>query len=92
MAPAVMDSNLIVSRVPAYPEDAKAEGIEGTVKMQALISADGRVRRVHVVNGDPRLRSAAMEAVFKWQYRPYRINGSPVDVWTTVTVDFDLDR
>jgi TonB family protein len=90
--PSVMDENLIVQRVPAYPEGAKINRIEGDVVMQALISKEGTVKRVHVMEGDSRLRSAAEEAVYKWRYRPYVLNGRPVEVATTVTVNFNLDR
>jgi TonB family protein len=90
--PDVMDENLIVQRVPAYPEAAKLNGVEGDVVMQALISKEGTVKRVHVVEGDSRLRSAAEEAVYKWRYRPYVLHGQPVEVATTVTVNFNLDR
>jgi TonB family protein len=90
--PSVMDENLIVQRVPAYPEGAKISGVEGDVVMQALISKEGTVKRVHVTEGDSRLRSAAEEAVYKWRYRPYVLNGRPVEVATTVTVNFNLDR
>jgi TonB family protein len=92
VSPAAMNANLFASRVPAYPESAKQDGVEGSVVMQAVISTDGTVKRVHVVKGDSRLRNAAIEAVYKWRYRPYLLSGRPVDVWTTVTVDFDLDR
>jgi TonB family protein len=90
--PSVMDENLIVQRVPAYPESAKMSGVEGDVVMQALISKEGTVKRVHVMEGDSRLRIAAEEAVYKWRYRPYVLHGRPVEVATTVTVNFNLDR
>jgi TonB family protein len=89
--PAAMESRLTMSRVPAYPETAKVSRIQGQVVMQAIVSKDGTVKHLHVIQGDSRLRSAAMEAVSKWRYRPYRLNGQPVDVATTITVDFDLD-
>jgi TonB family protein len=92
VSPSIMDENLIVQRVPAYPEVAKMSGIEGDVVMQALISKEGTVKRVHVTEGDSRLRSAAEEAVYKWRYRPYVLHGQPVEVATTVTVNFNLDR
>jgi TonB family protein len=92
VSPAVMFENLIVSRVPAYPEAAKMSGIEGDVVMQALISKEGTVKRLHVLEGDSRLRNAAEEAVYKWRYRPYVLQGRPVEVATTVTVNFNLDR
>jgi TonB family protein len=92
VAPAVMDAHLIASRVPVYPETAKIDGIEGSVVMQAIISTDGTVKHVHVIEGDSHLRSAAVEAAYKRRYRPYLLNGQPVDVATTITVDFDLDQ
>jgi TonB family protein len=90
--PSVMDRNLIVSRVPAYPESAKLNRVQGNVVMQALISKEGTVKRVYVTEGDSRLRSAAEDAVYKWRYRPYVVNGQPVEVATTVTVNFNLNR
>ncbi len=92
VSPSVMDRNLIVSRVPAYPEFARMSRIEGDVVMRALISKEGTVERVHVMQGDSRLRTAAEEAVYKWRYRPYVLNGQPVEVATTVTVNFNLNR
>jgi len=91
VAPAVMEENLLVSRVPAYPEVAKADRVEGPVVMQAIITKNGTVGHLHVLQGDPMLRSAASEAVSKWRYRPYTVNGKPVEVATTVTVDFKLN-
>jgi TonB family protein len=92
VSPAVMDDHLIASRVPVYPETAKIDGIEGSVVMQAIISTDGTVKHLHVLQGDSHLRSAAVEAAYKRLYRPYFLNGRPVDVATTITVDFELDR
>ncbi len=88
----VMEDRLIASRVPVYPETAKVDGIQGSVVMQAIVSTDGAVKRVRVLHGDSHLRSAAVEAAYKWRYRPYLLNGRPVNVATTITVDFELDR
>jgi TonB family protein len=85
-----MEANLVTSRVPAYPEAAKAEGIQGPVVMETVISKSGTVDHVRVVEGDRQLRSAAEEAVLKWRFRPYVLNGQPVDVVTMVRVDFRL--
>jgi TonB family protein len=90
VAPAVMEANLVLSRVPAYPEVAKAGHVEGSVVVKAIISRAGTVQDVHVIQGDPLLRSAAAEAIYKWRYRPYLLNGQPVQVATTITVDFKL--
>lgn len=86
----VMEANLVASRVPAYPEAAKAEGIQGPVVMETVISRSGTVDHVRVIEGDRQLRSAAEEAVLKWRFRPYFVNGQPVDVVTMVRVEFRL--
>jgi TonB family protein len=90
--PSVMEANLIMSRVPAYPEAAKMSRVIGQVVMQAIISEDGTVKRVHVTEGDSRLRAAAVEAVYRWRYRPYLVDGQPAEVTTTITIDFNPDR
>jgi TonB family protein len=85
---AAMEENLISSRVPVYPAEAKANHVGGRVVMQATINRDGSVGHLHVLSGEPELRRAAMEAVSSWQYRPYLVNGQPVEVSTTISVDF----
>lgn len=85
-----MEANLMVSRVPVYPEDAKSRGIEGTVVMEAVISRSGAVQHVRVLSGDPALRAAAVEAVLRRRYKPYLLNGRPMDVATQVSVVFRL--
>ncbi|MEI9980816.1 MAG: TonB family protein [Edaphobacter sp.] len=85
---AVMEKNIIVSRVPAYPEAAKASRVQGSVIVQALITKTGAVSRVHVTQGDTRLRTAAVDAIYRQRYRPYLVNGVPVDVITTITMNF----
>jgi TonB family protein len=87
-----MEENLILSRVPAYPADAKLSRIEGPVVMQVIITKTGVVNRVHVIEGNYRLRAAAIAAITKQRYRPYLVNGEPVDVATTVTINFKLDQ
>lgn len=86
--PAVMEKNLLVSRVPAYPEAAKASRVQGSVIVQALITKTGAVGRLRVMQGDTRLRTAALDAIYRQRYRPYVINGVPVDVVTTITMSF----
>jgi protein TonB len=87
-----MEDSLIVSRVPVYPDAAKANRVVGEVIIQALISKEGTVKRVHVLQGDSRLRAAAMESVYARRYRPYLLDGQPVEVTTTITVNFTLDQ
>jgi TonB family protein len=83
-----MDNYLIASRVPVYPDEARMARVRGSVVAQALVSKDGTVTRVHVIEGDPRLRSAATDAIYKRRYRPYYLNGEPVEVATTITINF----
>ncbi len=90
VSPAEMERHLLLSRVPVYPEAARNERIEGRVVAQTLISKTGAVSRVLVIEGDSRLRNAAAEAIYKRRYRPYLVHGQPVDVATTVTVNFKL--
>ena len=92
VAAPVMEANLVLSRVPAYPRGARADRVEGPVVMKAIISTSGTVQDVRVIEGDPRLRSAAADAIYKRRYRPYLLHGHPVEVATTITVDFKLNR
>jgi TonB family protein len=85
---AAMNARLVTSRVPVVPEEARAHGITGVVRMQATINRNGFVSRLHVLQGPTELRHSALEAVSTWRYRPYLVEGQPVDVMTTVTVDF----
>jgi TonB family protein len=66
--------------------------MQGNVVMQAIISRNGTVESVHVIKGHRLLRSAATNAVRAWRYRPYLINGRPVEVATIVSVDFTLSH
>jgi TonB family protein len=92
VAPDLMESHLILSRVPTYPEAAKEAQVEGAVEAEVIISKSGTVKRVHVIDGDPLLRGAAAEAIQKYRYQPYLINGRPFEVATTVTVNFIMNQ
>ena len=85
---AAMNAHLIISRVPVVPDDVREKGITGVVRMQALINRYGFVSRLHVLQGPTELRHPALAAVSAWRYRPYLAKGQPVDVATTITVDF----
>jgi TonB family protein len=86
----VMAANLVSSPKPSYPTLASLTHTQGNVVMQAVISKEGTVEEVHVIKGHRLLRGAAKNAVRNWRYRPYKIDGVPVDVATTVSVDFSL--
>jgi TonB family protein len=86
----VMAANLLSAPKPSYPTLASLTHTQGNVVMQAVISKDGTVGELHVIKGHRLLRGAAKNAVRSWRYRPYKIDGVPVDVATTVSVDFSL--
>ena len=85
----VMAGNLVTSHPPRYPGGvAGLFHTEGKVTMQAVISKSGRVENLHVLSGHYLLRNAARNAVQTWRYRPYYVNGNPVEVATIVSVEF----
>lgn len=81
---------LISKTAPVYPPEAKQAGISGTVVFQAVIDTTGSVKSLTVVSGPAQLQAAALEAVKTWKYRPYLLNGAPVEVNTTINVIFTL--
>lgn len=83
-------SRLLVRVEPRYPEPAKRARIQGLVLLRVRINEQGKVVEIHVVRGHPLLRHAAIDAVKQWKYRPTVLNGEPVAVFATVTVNFVL--
>jgi len=75
---------------PVYPAIARAARQEGTVVIEAVISKAGTIESLRVTSGPEMFRRAAMEAVQAARYQPYRLNGEPTDVQTTITVNFRL--
>ena len=86
----VMAVNLINATRPVYPPLAKMARQQGTVKFQATIGTDGKVEALQVISGPPLLVQASVDAVKKWVYQPTLLNGAPVEVVTTVDVNFTL--
>ena len=85
------DSLVVVSKVqPVYPEEAKKDKVTGSVVLAATIGKDGTVEKLRVVSGPSALQRAAIDAVKQWRYQPTLLNGEPIDVLTTITVDFKL--
>lgn len=83
----------IVSKVnPVYPVEAKEQGIQGAVVLHAIIDKDGTVKELAVVSGPPELQASAIDAVKQWVYKPFLLNGNPVEVNTTITVNYSLDN
>jgi protein TonB len=84
-------AGLLIYRVePTYPPLAQQAHIQGTVVLAALIDKDGNVQRLQVVSGHPLLVRAAIDAVKQWRYQPLLVNGQPIEVETTVTVNFHV--
>ncbi len=75
---------------PAYPELARNQRIQGPVLLKVLVGKDGTVQQVQVVSGDPKLATAAADAVVKWRFRQFLLNGQPAEFQTQVTVNFKL--
>jgi TonB family protein len=92
MGGTVVAANLIRTVRPVYPPEAKLRGITGTVHFQAIISHDGKIRDVELLGGPFALYDEARDAVRKWEYRPTTLNGKPVDVITTIDINFNLNR
>jgi periplasmic protein TonB len=88
----VVEGLLIRKNLPVYPPIAKAAGVQGTVVLQATISKAGTIENLRVMSGHPMLQQAALDAVQHWRYRPYLLDGQPVEVETTVNVVFTLGR
>ena len=84
----VVPGVLIFKVNPQYPSVARAARVQGSVVMHATIGTDGTIQQLRVVSGSPLLVSAAMEAVKKWRYRPYTLDGTPVEGETDITVTF----
>jgi periplasmic protein TonB len=82
---------LLIRKVqPAYPPLARQARIQGSVLLQAEISKEGSIQNLRLISGHPMLAPAAIEAVKQWRYKPYILNGEPVEVETQITVNFTL--
>jgi protein TonB len=86
----VSEGMLMAPIRPVYPMIAKAARVQGTVVVEAVISRIGTIESLHVVSGPPMLQSAALDAIRQARYHPYRLNGEPTEVQTTITVNFRM--
>lgn len=86
-----VSQGLLIKRIqPRYPQNALSMRIQGAVQMEATINKEGSIANLKVVSGDPVLARAATEAVRQWRYKPYYLNGEPVEIQTQITVNFKL--
>jgi protein TonB len=88
----IAEANLVYDVAPKYPPEAGRARIEGTVVLLAVIGKDGSVEDVRVNSGLSVLAQAAIEAVKQWRYRPYLLNGEPVEVDSQITINFTLSK
>jgi protein TonB len=89
---ASVTQGLLLSKVqPEYPQMAKVARVQGLVVMHAVIGTDGNIQTLDVIDSpSPLLNQAALDAVKQWKYKPYLLNGNPVEVDTQITVNFSL--
>ena len=86
-----VSQGLLLKKVqPVYPKNALFMRTEGSVELMATISKTGDISHVKVLSGDSQLSRAATDAVKQWKYKPYLLNGEPVEIQTQVTINFKL--
>jgi TonB family protein len=90
VSPGVSQGLLVTRVAPEYPDEARRGRIQGTVLLTVVIGKTGDVTKIKVVSGHPMLVSAAMDAVQQWKYKPYLLQGNPVEVITSIQVNFAL--
>jgi len=84
-----VSQGLLIKRVqPKYPPAALAVRAQGAVQIEATINKEGNVTNLKVLKGDPVLARAAVEAVRQWRYKPYYLDGYPVEIETLITFNF----
>jgi TonB family protein len=86
----VVQGLLIHQVAPVYPEEARRKRIDGVILLQAIIDKEGRIADLKLISGPTELAPAAIGAVQQWRYRPYLLNGQPVEVQTQIQVNFTL--
>ena len=88
-----VSQGLLLKKVqPIYPKNALLMRVEGPVELTATISKTGAITQVKVLSGDTQLTRAASDAVRQWKYKPYLLNGEPVEIQTQVTINFKLPK
>jgi TonB family protein len=88
----VMQNQIVTKTTPVYPTEAKAAKIQGKVVLDAVIGQDGHVENLKVVSGPKELQQSALDAVRQWVYKPFLLNGNPVEVTTTINVTYTLAK
>ena len=90
VAPGIIAGNRISGDNPKYPPAAKKAKVQGTVILDAIIGKDGAIQKLKVLSGPKELRKSSADAVRTWKYKPYLLNGNPVEVETHISVVYTL--
>jgi protein TonB len=86
-----VSQGLIVKKIqPTYPDAALRLHLEGSVQLMATVAKNGSIAAVKTLSGEPLLAQAATVAVKQWKYKPYLLDGQPVEIQTQVTINFKL--
>jgi TonB family protein len=85
-----MQGNLLFKAMPVYPPAAKKAKIQGEVVLNAVIGKDGNIENLQVISGPQELQQSALDAVRQWIYKPYLLDGEPVEVETTINIIYNL--
>ena len=91
ISPETMEKRIVTKVEPVYPEAARKAGLQGLVVMDAVIAPDGSVKRLRPVSGPDLLAQSATAAVQSWKFEPYLSSGKPVEVETTIAIEFRLN-
>lgn len=91
VSPGLAQGRLTHQVAPVYPPEAKRQHIQGAVVLKAVIGKDGRLDKLTPISGPSELYGAAVGAVQQWRYKPYLVDGQPLAVQTTITVNFKLE-
>jgi protein TonB len=86
----VVQGNVLRKVQPQYPSEAKAERVQGTVVLEAVIGRDGAISHVEPIGGPPMLIDPSLKAVRQWKYKPYEIDGEAVEVDTLISVVYSM--
>jgi TonB family protein len=90
--PDVIQRNIVSKVPPVYPTDAKKLGIQGKVALEVIIGKTGDVENLKVLSGPKELQQSALDAVRQWKYKPFLLNGDPIEVQSTVNVTYSLKK
>ncbi|WP_348264744.1 M56 family metallopeptidase [Telmatobacter sp. DSM 110680] len=92
ISPEKMQERVMTKVPPTYPPEAKSARIQGAVVLKAVIGKDGHVENLKVISGPSKLQQSALDAVRQWVYKPYLVNGAPVEVETKISVIYSLKK